>query len=605
MNITPDKKRVVDFIEQAYEGKLCLPDFQREFVWRRDEVADLVHSILRGYFIGQLLLLPCDPLQPPFAPRALYPVARRRASPHATALILDGQQRMTSLLYALHDPAHLDTGAYLKDCSQHCSFFINLRNFLDDPDSDDVVMALLAREVPRELRSLDTQFAERIIPCSMLRTAGDVHRWIDDLSDWIEVNRPNEVGEFRRVERPAIRAALDNFLGFQISYNELRRGDKETEEMFMGQVCAIFEKLNSTGVELSVYDLLTARLYPHKIKLRELWDTACKGGPNPVDGSHRAPLERLNRWSKGNVDTHKFGVLALRSLALLRGLDPKPQNLINMTPIHFIPDWWRAVDGLERALQIASFVNPDGFGAFAQKWLPGFGLLPVLGALRTQIEEQRWGDAERADLRRWYWCSVFLERYSSAVESKSRKDYIELLTHWKHSGPPPALFVEAKARIGAPGYSVRDSASSSSSVYSGIFCLLAINGARDWRLGESIELQTLQDHHIFPQNYLKRHGFDAGKDKTLINSVLNRTLIGDETNNKIKDKAPADYLASADLFPGGHGVLGAHFLKPRAVEIMQEAKEGLSTDEVRRLYLDFIGERESAMLAHIRTLCGI
>jgi uncharacterized protein with ParB-like and HNH nuclease domain len=50
MEITPDKLKLIDLVEDAYRGKLCRPNFQRDFVWPRDQVADLVRSVLRGYF---------------------------------------------------------------------------------------------------------------------------------------------------------------------------------------------------------------------------------------------------------------------------------------------------------------------------------------------------------------------------------------------------------------------------------------------------------------------------------------------------------------------------------------------------------------------------
>ena len=78
MEIIPDKRRVVGLVEQAHEGKICLPNFQRDFVWTREEVADLVRSIVRGYFIGSLLLLRCDPAQPTVCPDLS---SRERASP--------------------------------------------------------------------------------------------------------------------------------------------------------------------------------------------------------------------------------------------------------------------------------------------------------------------------------------------------------------------------------------------------------------------------------------------------------------------------------------------------------------------------------------------
>ena len=71
MEIIPDKRKLVGLVEQAYEGKICLPDFQRDFVWPPDYIADLIRSVLRRYFVGSLLLLRCDRDRPPFSPTLL------------------------------------------------------------------------------------------------------------------------------------------------------------------------------------------------------------------------------------------------------------------------------------------------------------------------------------------------------------------------------------------------------------------------------------------------------------------------------------------------------------------------------------------------------
>ena len=145
-------------------------------------------------------------------------------------------------------------------------------------------------------------------------------------------------------------------------------------------MCAIFEKLNSTGEELSVYDLLTARLYRSNIRLHDLWDEAVRTHP------------LLKTWSKGRADTNKFGVLVLRTLALLRDLDPKPKTLIDLDPAGFEDDWRSAAAAVERALDLLTLVSPDGFGVFAQKWNPGLGLLPILAALRAEVEGRKLDD---------------------------------------------------------------------------------------------------------------------------------------------------------------------------------------------------------------------
>ncbi len=585
MDIIPDKRKLVGLVEQSYEGRLCLPDFQRDFVWPREQVADLLRSVLRRYFIGSLLLLRCDPEKPPFAPIFLRGSDAPTKQPRPELLVLDGQQRLSALLYALAAP-----DLPLKDSSQRRWFFVDLNLLLTDIDNDEIVFDRIKRELDG-LDNLEVQYKQRILPCTALLRESEFLSWRDGLDDWLREHEPDNHRRFRTEWRDAWTKAVTDFQTFLVPLIELPQVSEDDQDA-IGRVCAIFEKLNSTGVELSVYDLLTARLYRSGIRLHDLWDEACRTN------------ERLRKWSRGNADTNKFGVLLLRTLALLRGLDPKPRNLINMKPEGFADDWKRAAAAMEQAIKLTSHVGTDGFGVFDKKWLPGYGLLPTLAALRDEIERRKLGEKPREDLRRWYWSNVFLERYSSAVESKSRKDYVEMLASWTGNGPEPDIFKEARARIGAQGFSVRDAASTSSSIYSGIFCILAINGARDWRRGESIQLQDLQDHHVFPRKYLEDHGLSK---KNEVNSIVNRTLISDETNNKIKAKAPADYTTNSDIFPSGatERILSPHFIDSNALESLHSANDALSNDELDQVYKRFLKAREAAIVSEVRDLCGV
>lgn len=585
MEIIPDKRKVVGLVEQAYRGEICLPDFQRDFVWTREEVADLVRSIVRGYFIGSLLLLRCDNDNPPFAPIVLRGAQPAYREPRPELLVLDGQQRLSSLIYALTAP-----DLSLKDSSQRRWYFVDLDLLLSEPDSDDIVFD----RARRELRGLDTpeaQYEQRILPCTVLLSQQSFYAWRDGFEDWLHHNVPDKLARYRSEWRDGWTSAAAAFQAFEVPVVELPRVDESDSES-IGRVCAIFEKLNSTGVDLSVYDLLTARLYRSGIRLHDLWTESCETHP------------RLRAWSKGKAHEHKFGVLVLRALALLRGLDPKPRILIDLVPANFEADWRRAAAAIERALELITLVGPDGFGVFAEKWLPGFGLIPILAALRAEIDAKRLGEHQRADLRRWYWCNVFMERYSSAVESKSRKDYLELTRHWFAAGPEPEVFREAQNWIGAPGFRIRGSASYASAVYSGVFCLLAVRNARDWRRGEDIRLQELQDHHIFPQAYLKRHEITKRLD---VNTIANRTLISNETNGKIKDKAPAEYLAEPAIFPSGARIdlLDPHFIDDTTLPLLLAALDDLPTAEAVDLYGRFLDAREAAMIEEIRRACSV
>lgn len=417
MDIIPDKRKLVNLVDDAHTGRICLPNFQRDFVWARDEVADLVRSVLRRYFVGSLLLLRCDPHKPPFAPAALKGAEPIHTTLAPEFLVLDGQQRLTSLMYALTAP---DSG--LKNSKQRRWLYVDLDALVSDPDSDDIVFDLTSSE--RKKRGLDTpegQYREHKLPCTVLLTPQRWEGWKDGIDDWLRANAPEDLDTYKDEWRPRWTEAVNGFQSFEAPVVELPIISEDDDDA-IGRVCAIFEKLNSTGVELSVYDLLTARLYPHGIDLHMLWDQAVE--------RH----ERLARWSNGSADHHKFGVLLLRTVALLRDVEPKPKTLINLKAKQFKEDWERAAAAMDRALELIAKVGPDGFGAFEEKWLPYYGLLPVLAALRAQIEDRKLGEQPRADLRRWYWCNVFLERYSSSVEAKSRRDYTEMVRAWTDGG---------------------------------------------------------------------------------------------------------------------------------------------------------------------------
>jgi hypothetical protein len=307
MEIIPDKRKVVGLVEQAHAGKICLPNFQRDFVWRREEVADLVRSIVRGYFIGSLLLLRSDPNNPPFAPIFLRGSDTPNRDPHPELLILDGQQRLSSLIYALTAP-----DLSLKDSSKRRWFFLDLDLLLDDPDNDGIVFDRAKREL-RGLDQQEIQFAERTLPCTALLSQQAFYAWRDGFDDWARNIGPEVHEKYRSVWRDRWTEAIAAFQTFEVPLVELPRVDDSDPES-IGRVCAIFEKLNSTGVDLSVYDLLTARLYRSGIRLHDLWAEAYRSHP------------RLFAWSGGKADQHKLGVLVLRTLALFAWSRPEAKN---------------------------------------------------------------------------------------------------------------------------------------------------------------------------------------------------------------------------------------------------------------------------------------
>lgn len=590
MEITQAQKKISSLVEEAYDGSLRIPDFQRDFRWPPEDVADLLRSIFRGYFIGSLLLLECAGNVPPFHPRRLRGSKPNHDAPSSIKLILDGQQRLTSLLYAFYEQKD-----GLKGSKTPRRFFLNLKLLREDPDDDEIVFHRDVATAEKEsLYSSEKQWSDGIVPLTKLVNYDAWARWQGELRKYLEENKPEDIAEFNEYLVKECIPAREKLGNFEVPLTILPAIDEGGGDD-LAAVCVIFEKLNSKGVALSVYDLLTARLYPSKVKLHELWEEAV------------AENLLLGEWSEESADKHNFGVLVLRTIALMRDIDPKPKNLINLKPENFKEDWKRAAKAMNEAIEVVTNTGDDGMGVFDKKWLPGFGLLPVLAALRAYINENDLLSEARADLRRWYWCSVFLERYSSSVETKSRRDYVNMIEHWNgKNGVMIVPFDEAKSIIGADGYTIGESASNASSVYSGVFCLLALNGAKDWTLGEDIALQGLEDHHIFPKGYLGRHEFDAKKDANSINSILNRTLISDKTNKKISDTAPADYVANKSIFPNGpDGVLERHFINAAGKSKMDNATEALKSDEAHEVFKEFKEAREHFLIEKIREVCGV
>ncbi len=85
--------KVSDLVGKVERGELRLPEMQREYVWRATRVRDLLDSLYRGYPSGVILAWESDE---PIATRD-FAVAASEASPVRPLLLLDGQQRLTSL----------------------------------------------------------------------------------------------------------------------------------------------------------------------------------------------------------------------------------------------------------------------------------------------------------------------------------------------------------------------------------------------------------------------------------------------------------------------------------------------------------------------------
>jgi uncharacterized protein with ParB-like and HNH nuclease domain len=136
MDITPYDKPLKWLIEGVETAAIVLPEFQRSFVWRRNDVEDLLISILKGYYIGSFMLLCIDRDNIPFAPRPVEGLERDLHSLHPQWMLLDGQQRLTSLYYVFQAPE--GEKVRLRNTSYRYHFFLDL-NQLEEGDIEKAV----------------------------------------------------------------------------------------------------------------------------------------------------------------------------------------------------------------------------------------------------------------------------------------------------------------------------------------------------------------------------------------------------------------------------------------------------------------------------------
>jgi hypothetical protein len=485
-------------LSQIHDRDAALPDFQRDFVWDPNATRELIISIASNYPAGSLLRI--RNTHEYFACRE-FQEAPPLDGHKPTYLVLDGQQRLTSLYQAFYG------------LGDH-RYFLNLRKLLDGADIDECIFHYRAN-VKRGQRYFDpeVQATELIMPLSVLSEgSGGFTNWM------LRVTREIEDGNQRMKLQDELvevgKSWIETIDGYQFPVVTL------SDSTSADAVCTIFETLNRTGVKLSPFELLTARFWPKNVNLRQLWDEARSDHPIIED-----------------FDIDPYYLLQIVALAS-RSTPACTRKIVLDMEASAIEEWWdRAVFGLAKGLELLR----DDCGVITSNWLPYNTIVNPLAAVLAKLAfpgSPQVG-ANRYKLAKWFWCSVFGQAYESAPNSQSAKDVMEL-TRWLNGGEPPEVVsgFQFDPRL------LRDTTGRQRAVYRGTFCLVLRHGPRDFHTaakldGDLIVEHNVDDHHIFPNAYLARQGVPTRQR----DCVLNRTLIDRKTNQRISDRPPSVYMS--------------------------------------------------------------
>lgn len=507
-----------ELLSEIHSRSMVLPDFQRDFVWEPGATQELIVSIAYNYPAGSLLRVRDS--QRAFAARE-FEGAPSLNGKHHTFLVLDGQQRLTSLYQAFYG------------VGEH-RYYLNLKRLLEGEDFEDSIFHVRAStKWAQRHEEFELQAKELVLPLSVLKGgAGGFLQWLLQVTNPMPPARRTEMLDaLTRVNDQWIKT-IDDYHFPVVTLS----ADTEADAL-----CTIFETLNRTGVKLSVFELLTARFWPHNINLRELWEKAC--GTHPI-------------ISDFEVDPY----YVLQAIALACRATPScKRGEVLKLEAGDIDRWWDpAISGLAAGLHILR----DDCKVMLPKWLPYQTILPPLAAVLAKVGDSKSPEAgaRREKVKRWFWCAVFGQAYESAPNSQSARDVGELLT-WLDGGPPP----ESVQSVRFDPKALRDVTPRQRAIYRGVICLMLGAGARDFYTqavitGKLMEAQGIDDHHVFPADFLeKRRGVKLARTR---DCVLNRTLIDRATNQMISNRAPSDYMMQIRKTPGFpfEAVLASHFL---------------------------------------------
>jgi hypothetical protein len=519
----PTAERLRYLLESIDNRELALPDFQRDFVWDPRATEELIESICQNFPAGSLLRIK-NSTDFFFAPRE-FSGAPSLNGHDPSYLVLDGQQRLTSLYQAFYG-----AGAH--------RYYISIGGLMEGQDLEDCVFYDRKDRGKKRFGTIAQQASDLTFPfeCLFGDGAGGFDDWLDRVLDERPENEPE-----KKDLRKRVREVRDQWVRTVEDYEFPMV--TLVENTSASAVCTIFETLNRTGVKLSVFDLLAARFWPEDVRLRDLWEQAQSEYPIIAD-----------------FEVDPYYTLQAISLFTARAAPSCKRGDVLQMAVQQIQDGWHpTVQGLVEFLRMLR----DDCGVVLPRWLP-YNTILIPGAAAFAAISAMTGPevgAARNKIKRWFWCSVFTQAYERSPNSQAAKDYVELKS-WLTGGEEP----QNVAAFDFDAEQLKQITPRQRAIYRGVIALILKEEARDFHTGKRITgnmilEEKIDDHHVFPQGYLTEH--EPNVSATIRDCVLNRTLIDKTTNIRIGKRAPSDYLAEIAESIGEdilEGVLKSHML---------------------------------------------
>lgn len=577
------ENKVGDFVKEIKKGDYVIPHFQRDFDWKPNMVADLLKSIINNYYAGTILLWNLGDEEREL--KMWDPLWGSEKSDKPIKAILDGQQRLSSIYYALVAPHKK-----FPNRTTYYYFFINLDE-LFKANEDECIQYLYYnkyRSINELKKDKNDWIKEGLFPICLLSddnfmNGKDYEDWINEYVKSRSEKKELSLSSFRVTRR------IEGMLKYSFMTETLE--NKELKE-----ICTIFANINSKGLRLSIFDLMNAFLYPHGIKIRKDWEELDSPNLKEVDSEMKVYVLKLISLFKQKYCSSRY----LYNLIPGSKIKDRSGNEIVLVKdaVEFMNLWKDAIKYSEKARIKVMNCGTDDFGAIKNRFIPNTTMIPVLGALMLYYNKELKHKIPEAifyeKLYKWYWCAVLSQDYSGSSDSVMAKDYADMQKWLEDDSKIPERISKITDSFIDNYINFEKIRNTNNSQYSTILNILALHFAKDFFTERPIgtyDVSKIHDHHIFPT----KCGLKLSEKK---DSILNRTLIYDDTNRDISSDKPSMYYEKIYKKFGSlervQQLMKTHLISKEALDYLRE-------DD----FDNFILKREEMIKAELKKLVGV
>ena len=265
-----DLRILLDNVEQ---GNTQLPEFQRSWVWDDKKICKLIESLTSGFPMGALMFLEYGGDSVKFKYRLFTGVDKTKETVTPSDLVLDGQQRLTTLYQVLKSKqattTRIDTN---RDKTIYRYYYLDIRKCIDPyADRLDAIISIpenkqlttnIGRDVILDLSSIEREYENMMFPLNIVFSQIETNNWMLGLFQYYSFDKTvcEQYNQF-------MTTVLQSVTSYKIPVIQL------TKDTSRESVCQIFENVNTGGVPLTVFELVTAMFAAEEFDLRKDWET--------------------------------------------------------------------------------------------------------------------------------------------------------------------------------------------------------------------------------------------------------------------------------------------------------------------------------------------